>query len=88
MPSQVQQAAEYRRLALAEIALVESSTLANVREKHELAAARWDDLAEQTERAIAAHRARPRAAQVRRSGSPDGQERATCELGSLVSDTV
>jgi hypothetical protein len=46
-------ATEYRRLALAASALVETSVLANVREKHELAAARWSDLAVLAERSSA-----------------------------------
>ena len=36
---------EYRRLAQAEFALMEASVLANVREKHEIAAERWMALA-------------------------------------------
>jgi hypothetical protein len=50
--------AEYRRLAEAEEALIDSSPLANVREKHELAAARWTDLADLAERASAEHASR------------------------------
>ena len=38
-------AAEYRQLALAAGARAEASSLANVREKHELAAVRWTALA-------------------------------------------
>jgi hypothetical protein len=38
-------AAEYRRLALAADTLAENSLLAHVREKHELASARWTALA-------------------------------------------
>jgi hypothetical protein len=38
-------AAEYRRLSGQASALAESSTLENVREKHELAAERWATLA-------------------------------------------
>jgi hypothetical protein len=51
-------AAEYRRLALAASALAETSLLANVREKHELSAARWADLAELAERTSAEHLSR------------------------------
>jgi len=43
-------AGEYRRLACEALALASASGLDNVREKHELAAARWNDLAEQEER--------------------------------------
>lgn len=43
-------AAEYRRLALAADAQVEATLLPQVREKHELAAARWRALAELDER--------------------------------------
>jgi hypothetical protein len=46
-------AARYRLQAGAEIALIESSSLANVREKHEMAAARWTALAEMDERPTA-----------------------------------
>jgi len=53
MRTRLDRATEYRRLALAATALVESSLLANVREKHELAAARWTDLAELAERSTA-----------------------------------
>jgi hypothetical protein len=38
-------AAQYRLLADAQSALMETSVLPNVREKHELAAARWSALA-------------------------------------------
>jgi hypothetical protein len=38
-------AAEYRRMAMAADTLAENSALANVREKHEQAAARWTALA-------------------------------------------
>jgi cell division protein FtsL len=38
-------AVEYRRLSLQAAALAESSTLTNVREKHEAAATRWAALA-------------------------------------------
>jgi hypothetical protein len=55
-------AAEYRRLAEAANALVDSSQLANVREKHEVAAARWTDLADLAERASAEHASRVAAA--------------------------
>lgn len=41
---------EYSRLADNAMALAEASVLDNVREKHELAAARWRDLALLTER--------------------------------------
>ena len=50
--------AEYRRLALAAHALVETSVLANTREKHARSAARWTELADLAERASADHRAR------------------------------
>lgn len=53
MRTRLDRATEYRRLALAATALVESSLLANVRDKHELAAARWTDLAELAERSTA-----------------------------------
>ncbi|HUO23078.1 MAG TPA: hypothetical protein VMU59_11235 [Caulobacteraceae bacterium] len=43
-------AVEYRRLAAAAGALAEASPLANVREKHELAAAQWTALAVLDER--------------------------------------
>ena len=51
-------AAEYRRLALVARDLADASALANVREKHELAAARWSDLADLAERANAEHQSR------------------------------
>ena len=50
--------AEYRRLALAANALVETSVLANTREKHARSAARWTELADLAERASADHLAR------------------------------
>ena len=74
MPSQVQKVADLRRLALDQRTLGETCALANVREKHELAAARWDDLADQAERTIAAHLARVRVAPIRRSAASDGLE--------------
>jgi hypothetical protein len=43
-------AGEYRRLASEASALARVSSLVNVREKHELAAACWTSLAEQEER--------------------------------------
>jgi hypothetical protein len=43
-------AARYRAQAGAELALIETSGLLNVREKHETAAARWTALAEIDER--------------------------------------
>jgi hypothetical protein len=45
-------AIEYRRLATAANVLAETSLLANVREKHEQAAARWTALAMLDERPI------------------------------------
>jgi len=45
-------AVRYRSQADAETALVETSSLANVREKHELAAARWTALAEADDRPV------------------------------------
>jgi len=63
-------AAEYRRLAEVEEALVESSPLANVREKHELAAARWTDLADMAERASAEHASRVAAAPTPAAPTP------------------
>ena len=43
-------AARYRSQAGAEMAQIEAASLANVREKHEMAAARWNALAELDER--------------------------------------
>jgi hypothetical protein len=43
-------AEQYRRLAGIQSALIETSSLANVREKHEMAAARWSALADLDER--------------------------------------
>lgn len=43
-------ALQYRQLAGVQTALVQASNLANVREKHEMAAARWSALAELDER--------------------------------------
>src|SRR5579862_5034549 len=54
-PSPMDKIADLRRFALEERALVETCALAHVRAKHELAAVRWDDLADQAERATAAH---------------------------------
>jgi hypothetical protein len=56
-------AIEYRRLAIAANALAETSLLANVREKHEHAAARWTALALLDERPI-----EPRPAQTQSVG--------------------
>ena len=50
-------AAQYRLLAGAQEALVQSSTLPQVREKHELAAARWTALADLDERPMVVGRA-------------------------------
>src|SRR5688500_868089 len=47
-------AAEYRRLASAAGAMAETSPLTNVREKHLAAAARWIELAVQSETVVAA----------------------------------
>lgn len=47
-------AAEYRKMAEAASVLVAASTLGHVREKHELAAARWTALAELDERPLEA----------------------------------
>jgi len=63
-------AAEYRRLADAANALVDSSQLANVREKHEVAAARWTDLADLAERASAEHASRVAAAPAPAAPTP------------------
>ena len=82
MASQVQKVAELRRLALDQRTLIETSALANVREKHELAAARWDDLADQAERAIAAHMARVRFAPIRRSAASDDPGAKACDPDS------
>lgn len=60
-------ATEYRRLALAASALAEGSLLANVREKHELAAARWADLADLAERTNAEHLSRTATADANRA---------------------
>ena len=45
-------AAQYRNLALAQTALVDASSLPHVREKHEMAAAKWSALAELDEQPI------------------------------------
>jgi len=45
-------AAKYRVQADAELALIGAASLANVREKHEMAAARWSALAELDERPL------------------------------------
>lgn len=50
-----ERAVEYRSRALAAQVLAEASLLANVRERHEAAAARWRDLAELDERSVEAH---------------------------------
>lgn len=84
----MQQAADFRRLALDERALVEASPLAHVRAKHELAAARWDGLADQAERVIAAHHARVRVAPPRRSASRDGLEPEAGDPDTLIPDGV
>lgn len=47
-------AAEYRRLGDLAMALADDSPLEHVREKHILSAARWIELAERDEHAIAA----------------------------------
>lgn len=47
-------AAEYRKMAEASTILMATSTLGHVREKHELAAARWTALAELDERPLEA----------------------------------
>lgn len=86
MRGQIKKVAEYRRLALAEIALVETSALANVREKHEVSAARWDDLADQAEQAIAAHVARVRVAPIGLSAASNGLEGEACDLDLLTPD--
>lgn len=77
----MEKVAELRRLALDQKALVETSALAHVREKHELAALRWEDLADQAERAIAAHLARVRIAPARRASSGRPKDES-CESGS------
>jgi hypothetical protein len=60
-------AAEYRRLELAARALADASVLDNVREKHELSAARWADLAHLAERASAEHTSRTAMADASRA---------------------
>jgi hypothetical protein len=51
-------AAEYRAYAKQAQALADASPLAHVREKHELAAARWEDLAVKDETSHAERQAR------------------------------
>ena len=63
MQNRMVRATEYRRLAIAAAALAETSLLANVREKHEKAAATWTALA-----TLDARPTQPRPAQAERSG--------------------
>ena len=73
MRKSMARAAEYRRLAIAAGALAETSLLANVREKHEQAAAKWTALAILGERPI-----QPRPAQAGKPRFPRVDGDAPC----------